>query len=113
MIIDTARFVAEERPYWEELGRVLEQLKQDPERRLSFEEVQRLHYLYERCSADLSRVGTFSSEPRLRAIAGGASSAGLRADSRNARAAEPPLEEPAARLSAGLPAGTALRSAYR
>ena len=66
MIIDTARFVAEERPYWEELARVLEQLKQDPERRLSFEEVQRLHYLYERCSADLSRVGTFSSEPRLR-----------------------------------------------
>jgi uncharacterized membrane protein SpoIIM required for sporulation len=66
MIIDTARFAEAERPYWEELGKLLEQLRNDPERRLSFEQVQRLHYLYERCSADLSRVGTFSSEPRLR-----------------------------------------------
>ncbi len=66
MIIDTARFVEAERPYWEELEKLLEQLKNDPERRLAFEQVQRLHYLYERCSADLSRVGTFSSEPRLR-----------------------------------------------
>jgi len=66
VIIDTARFVEAERPYWEELEKLLEQLKNDPERRLSFEQVQRLHYLYERSSADLSRVGTFSSEPRLR-----------------------------------------------
>jgi uncharacterized membrane protein SpoIIM required for sporulation len=66
VIIDTARFVQAERPYWEELSKLLEQLKNDPERRLSFDEVQRLHYLYERSSADLSRVGTFSSEPRLR-----------------------------------------------
>jgi len=66
VIIDTARFVHAERPYWEELAKLLEQMKNDPERRLSFEEVQRLHYLYERSSADLSRVGTFSAEPRLR-----------------------------------------------
>ena len=31
-------------------------------------EVQRLHYLYERCSADLARLDTFSTEPRLRAF---------------------------------------------
>lgn len=66
MIIDVARFIDAERPYWEELERLLEQLKNDPARRLPFEQVQRLHYLYERCSADLSRVGTFTSEPRLR-----------------------------------------------
>ena len=66
MIIDIARFVAVERPYWDELEKLLEELKNDPERKLPFEQVQRLHYLYERCSADLSRVGTFSGEPRLR-----------------------------------------------
>jgi uncharacterized membrane protein SpoIIM required for sporulation len=66
VIIDTARFVGAERPYWDELAKLLEQLKNDPERRLSFEEVQRFHYLYERSSADLSRVGTFSADPHLR-----------------------------------------------
>ena len=66
MIIDIARFLAVERPYWEELEKLLEGLKNDPERKLPFDQVQRLHYLYERCSADLSRVGTFSAEPRLR-----------------------------------------------
>jgi len=66
VIIDTARFVTAERPFWEELANLLEQLRNDPERHLSFEQVQRLHYLYERCSADLSRVGTFSGEPHLR-----------------------------------------------
>ena len=29
-------------------------------------EIQRLHYLYERCSADLARLDTFSTEPRVR-----------------------------------------------
>jgi uncharacterized membrane protein SpoIIM required for sporulation len=66
MIIDLARFTITEQPYWEELDRVLSQLEADPERRLSLPEIQRLQYLYERCSADLARLDTFSTEPRLR-----------------------------------------------
>jgi uncharacterized membrane protein SpoIIM required for sporulation len=66
VIIDLGRFVAAEKAYWDELESALARLKDDPERRMPFEEVERLHYLYERCSADLSRLGTFSSDPRLR-----------------------------------------------
>ena len=66
MIIDVPRFVAAERPYWDELHQVLAQLEAEPERRLSLEEIERLHYLYERCSADLSRLDTFATEPRVR-----------------------------------------------
>ena len=66
MIIDLARFVAAEKPYWDELERVLRQVEDDPERRLAVPEIQRLHYLYERWSADLARLDTFSTEPRLR-----------------------------------------------
>lgn len=66
MIIDVPRFVAAERPYWDELQKVLAQLEAEPERRLSLEEIERLHYLYERCSADLSRLDTFATEPHVR-----------------------------------------------
>jgi uncharacterized membrane protein SpoIIM required for sporulation len=50
MIIDLPRFV-----------------EADPEHRLPVAAIERLHYLYERCSADLSKLDTFSTEPRLRA----------------------------------------------
>jgi uncharacterized membrane protein SpoIIM required for sporulation len=67
VIIDLRRFVSAERAYWEELQAVLEKFESEPERRLTLSEVQRLHYLYERCSADLSRLDTFATEPGLRA----------------------------------------------
>ena len=68
MIIDVPRFVAAERPYWDELHALLARLEAEPERRLPLEEIERLHYLYERCSADLSRLDTFATEPRVRAF---------------------------------------------
>jgi uncharacterized membrane protein SpoIIM required for sporulation len=67
MIIDVPRFVSAERPYWDELHTMLAKLDAEPERRLQLEEIERLHYLYERCSADLSRLDTFATEPRVRA----------------------------------------------
>src|SRR5436190_2230492 len=67
MIIDLQRFVAAERAYWDELEAAVGSTEDDPERRMPLAEVQRLHYLYERCSADLARLGTFSAEPQLRA----------------------------------------------
>ncbi len=66
MIIDLARFVEAERAYWDELHAVLAKMEAEPERRLPLSEIQRLHYLYERCSADLSRLDTFATEPQLR-----------------------------------------------
>jgi uncharacterized membrane protein SpoIIM required for sporulation len=67
MIIDLPRFVSVERAYWDELHAVLAKREAEPERRLPLTEIQRLHYLYERCSSDLSRLDTFATEPRLRA----------------------------------------------
>ncbi len=66
MIIDLPRFVTAERPYWNELHTALARLESEPERKLPLEEIERLHYLYERCSSDLSRLDTFSTEPELR-----------------------------------------------
>ena len=68
MIIDLPRCVAAERPYWNDLHTALRKMEAEPERRLALEEIQRLHYLYERCSSDLSRLDTFSTEPELRAF---------------------------------------------
>ena len=58
MIIDLPRFVSAERAYWDELHAALAKMEAEPERRLPLEEIQRLHYLYERCSSDLSRLDT-------------------------------------------------------
>jgi uncharacterized membrane protein SpoIIM required for sporulation len=68
VIIDLARFVSSERAYWNELHAVLMKMEAEPERRLPLAEIQRLHYLYERCSSDLSRLDTFATEPQLRAF---------------------------------------------
>jgi uncharacterized membrane protein SpoIIM required for sporulation len=68
VIVDIPRFVAAERPYWDELQTLLDRMDAEPERRLPLAEIQRLHYLYERCSAGLARLDTFSTGPALRAL---------------------------------------------
>jgi len=65
VIIDLARFVERERPVWEELEHRLDRLEQGPGMPLDLEGVKRLHYLYERTSADLARLSTFASERAL------------------------------------------------
>ena len=67
MILDLPRFVTAERVYWNELQTVLDRLRLEPNWRMSIPEIERLHYLYERCSADLVRLDTFATEPQLRA----------------------------------------------
>ena len=67
MIIDLPRFVRTEQAYWDELQVLLQTLETEPEGNLPLSEIERLHYLYERCSADLARLNTFSTEPRLQA----------------------------------------------
>ena len=66
MIIDLEKFITEERPYWEELEKALDALERDSARRLEFGQVKRFHYLYQRTSADLAKIVTFASEPKVR-----------------------------------------------
>src|SRR5262245_21103894 len=66
MIIDLQRFVASERPHWSELERTLERLESDPSQKMSLEQLQHFHRLYQRTAADLARITTFSSEPETR-----------------------------------------------
>lgn len=66
MIIDLERFVNVERSYWTELEALLDRMESDPRFRMSLEESRRFHYLYERTSADLARLHTFSGEPETR-----------------------------------------------
>ena len=67
MIIDLPRFIEVERPFWRELEEVLGKLEADAGAPLDLATAKRLHYLYQRASADLSRMGSLAAEPQLRA----------------------------------------------
>ena len=66
MIIDLQKFSAMERPAWQELERLLERMEAESTFRLSLDQAKRFNYLYERTSADLAKLVTFSAEPELR-----------------------------------------------
>ena len=66
MIIDLQKFIAAEQPFWNELEKVIARQEQDPYRRMSFDEIRRLHYLYQRASADLAKIDTYSAERSMR-----------------------------------------------
>lgn len=60
MIIDLEGFIERERSYWQELEAKVHDLERDPQRRLSFEELQRFHYLYERAASALGKLRTYA-----------------------------------------------------
>ena len=66
MIIDLQKFITEERPYWSELEAVLDRLENKPDYKLKLRSLERFHYLYQRASADLAKISTFSAEPNTR-----------------------------------------------
>jgi uncharacterized membrane protein SpoIIM required for sporulation len=66
MILDLQRFIASERPGWKALEGMLDRLEADPDLRLSLDELQRFHELYERAAAGVAKVTTFSTEPETR-----------------------------------------------
>ena len=66
MLINLQKFITEERPFWSELEGVLDKLEKRPELKLTLAQVERFHYLYQRTSADLARIKTFSAEPNTR-----------------------------------------------
>ncbi len=66
MIIDLQKFITEEQPYWAELETVLDRLANKPNEKLKLRALERFHYLYQRTSADLAKIATFSAEPNTR-----------------------------------------------
>lgn len=66
MIADLDRFVSEETPVWRELEGYLDRMDRDAAARLDMEGVKRFHYLYQRASSDLARMGSFAADPELR-----------------------------------------------
>ena len=66
MIIDLQRFITAGRPAWAELEAMLDLLEAQPDRRMTLDQVQRFHQLYERTGADLAKTTTFSAEPETR-----------------------------------------------
>jgi uncharacterized membrane protein SpoIIM required for sporulation len=66
MIVDLARFVDTERPHWSALEKSLDWLATGPSRKLTIEEAQRFHELYQRTAADLARISGFAAEGELR-----------------------------------------------
>jgi uncharacterized membrane protein SpoIIM required for sporulation len=66
MIVDLSRFVETERPYWKALEETLDWLERSPDRKLTLEEAERFHILYQRTAADLGRISSFAAEGGLR-----------------------------------------------
>jgi uncharacterized membrane protein SpoIIM required for sporulation len=66
MIIDLQKFIAEERPHWSELEAILDRLEKRVELKLTLSQLERFHYLYQRASADLAKIKTYSAEPNTR-----------------------------------------------
>lgn len=64
MILDLSRFLKSERPYWDELNKLLDEIDSDRFVQLNLQQVTRLEYLYQRAASGLARLSTFSAEPR-------------------------------------------------
>jgi uncharacterized membrane protein SpoIIM required for sporulation len=65
MIVDLQQFIEREQTTWQELDKILARIENETILRLTLEEVQRLHYLYERTGAGLIKISTFAAEPNL------------------------------------------------
>jgi uncharacterized membrane protein SpoIIM required for sporulation len=66
VIIDLQKFLDAERPCWTELEKLVGKLESEPNWRMDLAQLKHFHYLYERTSADLGKMVTFSSEPETR-----------------------------------------------
>jgi uncharacterized membrane protein SpoIIM required for sporulation len=66
VIIDLQRFIANGRPSWSELEKLLDRIEAEPNWRMTLAQTQLFHQLYQRTAADLAKITTFSSEPETR-----------------------------------------------
>lgn len=62
MILDLKKFVLDEKVYWTELEEMVNRLEDDPALHLTLKETRRLHYLYQRATAGLSKIEGLPSE---------------------------------------------------
>jgi uncharacterized membrane protein SpoIIM required for sporulation len=65
VIIDLEKFIAQEKPYWNELAAMIKRIDAEPTWKLDLTGAQRLHYLYERAAAAMARIQTYSSDPDM------------------------------------------------
>lgn len=66
MIVDLDKFIAAERPGWQELDKILRQRAEDPWAKMSLDEARKLERLHLRASANLARLATMAAEPEVR-----------------------------------------------
>ena len=66
MIIDLQNFLCQGQKSWAQLEAILDKLENQAEYRLNLEESRQFYYLYQRASADLAKIATFSSEREIR-----------------------------------------------
>jgi uncharacterized membrane protein SpoIIM required for sporulation len=66
MIVDLQKFIANGRPAWTELEKLLDRIEAEPDWRMTLAQTQLFHQLYQRAAADLAKITTFSSEPETR-----------------------------------------------
>ena len=66
MIVDLRRFLAEEEPYWTELGSLLDTLETDLGYELDLDQTERFLYLYQRASAGLAKLAVRPFQPEVR-----------------------------------------------
>src|SRR5271154_2802315 len=66
MIVDLQKFIANGRPAWTELEKLLDRIETEPDWRMTLAQTQLFHQLYQRAAADLAKITTFSSEPETR-----------------------------------------------
>ncbi|QYY35102.1 stage II sporulation protein M [Ruficoccus sp. ZRK36] len=63
MIIDTDKYISQQRPIWDEFERMLRLIEDNARTNFDLRQIQRLRYLQDVVSADLTRLRTFSAEP--------------------------------------------------
>ena len=66
MILDLEKFIKSRQPEWDEFEAMLIALESNTRKRMTTEEVERFHYLYERIAGDLSKLSAYASEPQTR-----------------------------------------------
>jgi uncharacterized membrane protein SpoIIM required for sporulation len=93
VIVDMDRFIAREKPYWNELENALQEFERNARHRPSLAAVQRFHYLYLRVTSDLARLGGQAAEQETRQYLGAlaARAYGEMSETRSARTRCRPL----------------------
>ncbi len=65
MIINLQKFIFEEKNFWVEFEKLIIKIESEPGRVLSYQEIKRFHYLYQRISGDLSIIKNSAGETEI------------------------------------------------